>query len=147
MAKRRVKLVRVPGTTSNIKTGIVNFLLAHGHYAVKIDTVGVWDKAKKTFRRSGTRKGTADVMGCIHYVKKMMAGNIETTFNCGLFIAIEVKNENTNDRVRPEQLQEADLIAKAGGLYLITPSVESFVQWYYTQDFHNDEPFIKALPN
>lgn len=144
MAKR-VKIVRVPGTTANIIKGIVNFLLSKGHFVYPTPTVGIWDEKKKAYRRAGKRGGP-DITGCLHYAKTLGGVGGITRFNCGLYLAIEVKNPATRDRVRKAQQEFAQEVKSAGGLYIITPSVESLINWY-NNNMENDVDDIKVLSN
>jgi hypothetical protein len=134
-----IRLVKVQATTNNITRGIVNYLNARGHYAFRVNSTGIWDPVKKVFRRpvKGSR-GVADVICCLHYVKEMPTPSGYTKFNTGLFLAIEIKNERTRDKKRAEQIEFSEKIAKAGGVYIITKSYFSFVDWYEKQDFEKE---------
>lgn len=145
MGKTRAKLVTVPATTANIKKGIINFLLSKGHFAYKSPTVGVWDAARQAFRKNTSEPGVGDITCCLWYKKRLGTFEGYTEFNVGLYCAIEVKNKLTKDRTRKNQAEFARKVAAAGGLYIETDSLKSFVEWYYKQDFEH-EPRVKTLP-
>jgi hypothetical protein len=148
MAKtKRTRIVKVPGTTANITKGIINFLNSKGHFAFRVNNTGVWDEARQAFRRANTEPGIADILCCFHYTKPMINGPLLTNFNVGIFMAIEVKNEETKDRMSPAQINFRENVAAAGGTYLTTPSLGSFIKWYNENHDENNEPFFKVLPD
>ncbi len=63
---------------------------------------------------SGTR-GTSDLKAVIN----------------GRFVAIEVKNAATRDRLRTEQKAYRDQVEASGGVYVIAESLSGFMNWYY----------------
>jgi hypothetical protein len=148
MAKsKKTKIVRVPGTTNNIKKGIRNFLNSKGHFAFLVNNTGIWDEARQAFRMAHTEPGIADVICCFHYTKPMVNGPLLTNFNVGLFMAIEVKNADTKDKLSQAQKDFRDNVAAAGGTFIETPSVESFINWYIANHENNDEPLHPLLGN
>lgn len=116
MAKR-TKLVRVPGTTNNITKGILNYLNLREHFAFRVNSGGVWDQSVGRFR-AGRSLGVSDILCCL---------------KGGRFLAIEVKNAATKDRVRPSQVAFRLGVMAAGGDYIIARSYESFVSWFESQ--------------
>jgi len=133
--RTRTKLV--PATTNNITTGIINLLLRDGHSASRINIGGNLEPAAiggnspiakaaailrasgyvvGHWKKSGSRLGVADVLACMK--------------PSGSFLAIEVKNELTNDRASKEQLQFEHEVRRAGGDYWIVLSYEEFVARY-----------------
>jgi hypothetical protein len=124
MAKK-IKLVRVPGTTNNITKGIINYLNSRGHFAFRVNSGGVWDPTKKRFR-AGRSAGVSDILCCLK------GGPI---FSGGRFLAIEVKNEATKDRIRPAQTAFKANVAAADGYYVTAASYDGFVSWF-NSSFH-----------
>jgi hypothetical protein len=135
MAKRKIKTKVVPATSSNIVAGICAFLNNRGHFAFPVGSRGVWDPVKQVFRTSGGTKGTSDIIVCFRYRQRLTGSGSITFFDCGLFGAIEVKNELTRDRMRKAQEKFTEKVAAAGGLALVVPSYEAFLNWYSKQKF------------
>lgn len=123
--KKRVKVVRVPGTTNNITKGIINYLASRGHFAFRVNNTGVWDEQKQLFRKTGS-EGVADIIGCINSIHRMPGVN----FLYGQFIAIEVKNKATRDRMSAAQKEFRDCTESALGIYFVAKGYEEFVQWF-----------------
>jgi Holliday junction resolvase len=122
MAKTTGRLVRVKLTSGNITRGIINYLTVKGHLAFRIQSTGLWDPVKKQFRQSGSKKGVADIICCYG----------------GKFLAIEVKNEKTHDRIRPDQITFSRDVAAAGGIYIIARSYKAFTDWYESQELQKE---------
>lgn len=135
----RTRKIKVPATTNNITTGIINRLLVDGHSASRINIQGQFtpipqgdvvyfnrsslraELSRKglligRFQKSGARKGVADILCCMR--------------PSGSFLAIEIKNALTEDKVRPDQLAYMEEIKKAGGDYWIVTSFDEFIQRY-----------------
>lgn len=136
--EKKLKTKKVPATTNNITTGIINLLLKDGHSASRVnvqasfDQVGVitWPqylvKAIQIvraagyvigrWRKSGARVGVADIVCCM--------------YPSGSFLSIEIKNEATNDKMSKEQNEYSEEIRKAGGDYWIVISYAQFLELY-----------------
>jgi len=114
MAKtKKAKIVRVPGTTNNITKGIINFINARpGCFAFRVNNAGVYDEAKKTYRNSG-RAGIADIIACMY----------------GEFVAIEVKNKATRDRMSKAQKAFEEAVEEAGGWHFIVTDYDGFIKY------------------
>lgn len=82
----------------------------HGGSADRINNTGVYDPFLKRFRKSGTRKGIADIIGLIN----------------GRYIAVEVKFGK--DRQSEEQKKVQAEIEEAGGVYIIARTFTQFVE-------------------
>ena len=111
-------------TANGLTKCIVDWLNFNGHYANRINTMGVArvEKVQYAFGRtvdkvhftpSTTNKGTADISAII----------------AGRHAAIEVKYRR--DKQSKQQSQEQARIEKAGGLYFIAKDMLSFLKWYY----------------
>lgn len=116
-----VRLIKVKATTNNITRGIVNFLNVRGHFAFRINSTGIWDPERKVFRKPNQRYGLADIVCCLYG---------------GKFLAVEVKNEITKDRLRKNQEAFEIELAKAGGVYYIAKNMFDFIDWYQLQNFN-----------
>jgi len=93
---------------------IIDFLNIKGHYAVRINTGGIYDANIKGFRTSNTRLGTADIIASIN----------------GRHVSIEVKINK--DKQSPYQLDTQKDIEKDGGIYFVARSFQSFFDFYQT---------------
>lgn len=117
-------------TTNGLTSVIQNFLTWSGHYCNRLNVMGrqigtitrteagnLFDDRK--WIKSSTKKGTSDLMASIE----------------GRMICIEIKNENTKDRIRPAQVKERDRVESSGAIYLVMTNVDQFFQWYehYTE--------------
>ena len=110
-------------TANELTKCIIDWLNFNGHYANRINTMGV-ARVKKVeyalgrqidkvhFTPSTTNKGTADISAIIK----------------GRHAAIEVKYGR--DKQSKQQEEEQARIEKAGGLYFIAKDMESFIHWY-----------------
>jgi hypothetical protein len=111
---KRTKIVRVPGTTNNITKGIINYINARKDcFAFRVNNAGVYDEAKKVYRKSD-RSGIADIIACLW----------------GEFVAIEVKNKTTRDRMSEAQKGFEAAVTDAGGWYFIVTDYEEFVKLF-----------------
>lgn len=66
--------------------------------------------------KSSGMKGTSDLKAIIN----------------GRFVAIEIKQELTRDKQRPDQKRYQAEVEASGGLYVIVTSFAMFVNWYYS---------------
>lgn len=82
----------------------------HGGQADRINNGAVWDPRKHTFRKGGTRKGIADIIGIIK----------------GRYLAIEVKYGKDRQSVDQKLIQQE--IETAGGVYMIARDFDTFVE-------------------
>jgi hypothetical protein len=142
---KRIKIIKVPGTTANIKRGIINFLNSRGHFAFPINNVGIWDEAAGSFRRN-PHKGIADILCSFKYRKPITGVTGTMVFNVGVFLAIEVKNKETHDVLSDAQIDFMKSVKATSGLYLVVYDYDEFVQWYDLNYSEYDEPSVKRLP-
>lgn len=80
---------------------VIKYFKLNGGIAYRINTMGVFDKAKGTFRTSGMKKGLPDVIGIYK----------------GKFIGVEIKIGK--DRQSEDQKDREQEIKSNGGLYYI----------------------------
>lgn len=111
----------VPATTNNITKGIINFLLSQGHFAFRVNTTGVWDERKRAFRKANTTPGTPDILACVN----------------GKFVAIEVKNKETGDRVSAAQRAWHAHCVASQGTYVVALGYNHFIGWWMTSRLTN----------
>lgn len=105
---------------------IVSFLNYSGHFAERINTMGVYRAAKKvkdvdgitrtvgkgTYTKSTSTNGSADISATIS----------------GRSVKIEVKYKG--DRMSEAQKDYAARTQAAGGIYYVAKDFDSFIEWY-----------------
>lgn len=119
-----IRLVKVKATTNNITRGIVNFLNVRGHFAFRVNSTGIWDPTKRIFRKPNQKYGLADIVCCLHG---------------GKFLAVEVKNQITKDRMKRNQEAFESELVKAGGVYYVAKNMFDFIDWYNVQEFNENK--------
>lgn len=107
-----MKTKRVPLTANNLTAGVINFLKIQGHSASRINTAGVYDPATGRFRRTGGRKGFADICACIK----------------GRAVAIEIKIGA--DKLSEHQVEFKNEWESAGGVFYECKNYTDFLTWY-----------------
>ena len=98
-------------------TAIITYLNYNGCMARRINTHGIYDTKKQTYRKlSGQVKGTSDIIG----MQK----------RTGRLIAIEIKIGN--DNLSPEQHGFLNDVDEGGGIAMIAKSFDDFLKrWEY----------------
>ena len=112
--------------TNGLTTVIANYITWCGGYANRINVTGrmiggikrtaagnLFDDRK--WIKSSTKRGTSDLMCSIE----------------GKMVCIEVKNEATKDKIRPDQEKEKTRVEKSGAVYVVIRNVEEFFEWYF----------------
>jgi hypothetical protein len=92
---------------------IIDFIYDAGGYAFRVNTVGIFDSRKQTYR-TAAKKGVSDVLAC----------------HQGRFIAVEVKIGK--DHLSDEQAGFLASISHYGGLAFVAKDFESFKHWWQT---------------
>ncbi|VBB43500.1 conserved hypothetical protein [uncultured Paludibacter sp.] len=90
---------------------ILAYLSFKGYFGARINTTGIYDQRREMWRKSGGKKGMADVTAVIN----------------GKHISIEIKAGK--DKPRPEQLKVAEQIQQAGGEYWFIHSFDEFLKY------------------
>jgi hypothetical protein len=98
-------------------TAIITYLNYNGCMARRINTHGIYDAKKQTYRKlHGQVKGTTDIIG-------MQKGT-------GKLIAIEIKIGS--DNLSPEQYGFLNEVQEGGGIAMIAHSFDDFLKrWEY----------------
>lgn len=88
-------------------------------FAFKVNTTGVYDQRKKTFRRLNkwVMPGTADIIACM-----------SMPYQSGYFVAIEVKTKNGKQSEAQKEFQKR--VQQHGGIYLLVRSYEDFMEQF-----------------
>ncbi len=123
----RVKRKYTDRTSSGLTRAIVDFLNLKGHFAERINTMGVPVDRRKTvtnvigqtqqigsvqWRRSGATRGSSDISAVVS----------------GKTIKIEIKIGK--DRQSEHQKRYQEQVEKAGGLYWLVKSYDEFIEKY-----------------
>lgn len=126
----KIRIKRVPSTTNNITTGVINFLNSRGHCAFDVYSGGIFDPFLGTWRkRRRASVGVNDVVACMRRV------HVGRHAYEGLFFGFEIKNESTKDKQRIDQESFMQRVIKAGGHYVIVTSYKAFIEWYEQSEF------------
>jgi hypothetical protein len=101
-------------TANDLTKTIIDFIIFSGGDANRINTQGQLRRIRGEMKwtHGSTRRGTAD----IHAIFQ------------GRHISIEIKIGN--DRQSEGQLKEAERVRRAGGLYFVAKSMDSFLEWW-----------------
>lgn len=105
---------------------IVSFLNFSGHFAERINTMGVYRAAKKVKDVDGITR----TVGKGTYTKSTStngSSDISATIS-GRSVKIEVKYGK--DRMSEAQKEYAARTAAAGGIYYVARDFDSFIEWY-----------------
>lgn len=114
-------------TTNSLTRSVVRWLELHGHQAERINTSGRYLPGKtisKGFYGNVNMKGKY-----IPSTSTSGSSDISSIIN-GKAVKIEIKCKYTKDRVRPKQLEYAESVRKAGGLYFVVTDFDNFVEQY-----------------
>ena len=112
MKKGKWVVKKVPATTNNTTTAIINFLLSKGHSASRVNVQGQWDEKKQLWRPSGSRKGFFDIAACIF----------------GRFVVLDTKTGD--DELSEDQLKFQAEVRAAGGIAEEMETYQHFLDWY-----------------
>lgn len=83
------------------------------------------------YRPSGARKGVFDIVACCQIRRYGIALGV------GQFVAIDVKNDLTGDKISKDQLAFMEETKRSGGMAITVSSYGEFLSWYA------QSPFIK----
>lgn len=106
-------------TTNGLTKMIMDYVKFRGGMAKRVNVVGRQIKAKsgkQIWIPSSTVKGAAD---------------LSIIYN-GRALEVEVKCAATHDRMRPKQVEYANRVAMAGGLYFVARTFDEFYEWFQT---------------
>ena len=110
----------VANSANSLTRCIEAYIRVTGGYADRINNTGIYDPKTGKWRKSGTRKGIADIMATkkVQYDDRIFA----------VPVAIEVKWGK--DRLSEDQLKIKAEYEAAGGVYLVARTWEQFIQDY-----------------
>lgn len=110
----------VANSANSLTRCIEAYIRVTGGYADRINNTGIYDSKTGKWRKSGTRKGIADIMATkkVQYDDRIFA----------VPVAIEVKWGK--DRLSEDQLKIKAEYEAAGGVYLVARTWEQFVEDY-----------------
>ena len=113
-------------SANNLTKSIVSFLNFSGHFAERINTMGVYRAAKKVKDVDGITR----TVGKGTYTKSTStngSSDISATIS-GRSVKIEVKMKT--DRQSQAQKDYEKRTIQAGGFYFIAKDFDSFIEWY-----------------
>ena len=97
-------------TTNDTTNAIMDFLNLNGHVAWRNNTLGVFDPAKKIFRKGPrSARGTGDIICCLKH---------------GLYLEVEIKTGK--DRLSEFQKEHRAKILAVNGLHIIAKDFDHF---------------------
>jgi len=108
---------QVPRTTNNITRGIINFLPAEGHVAVRINVQGQWDEKLQRWRKSGSTVIVLDIACTLAPVGRTLV----------------VDTKNGGDKLSAEQTAYMQAVIAAGGFGYAAEDIEDFKAFYYRE--------------
>jgi hypothetical protein len=105
-----VRKKTVPLTANNLTRGIKNHIKVMGGWAVRVNTMGVYDQENKVYRRiAEDDKGVSDVVGCI----------------CGRAIFVEVKVGADKESKYQKRFKKE--MQNAGAVCIIAKNMNQFI--------------------
>lgn len=105
-------------TTNGMTRMIIDYIRYSGGFAERINRMGFKTKTKtgrEIWVSGGGTNGTSDISA-------ILPG--------GRSARIEVKSGR--DHIRPDQVRYAERVTRAGALYFVARSFDSFYEWYHT---------------
>jgi hypothetical protein len=118
-------------TTNGLTKCVLAFLKLKGHFCERTGNEG---------RTIDKRQTVTDILGnlrTIGSVQRVRSSGMKGTSDLkaiiqGRFIAIEIKNALTHDKLRPEQKHYQTEIEGSGGLYVVVTSFYQWCNYYYS---------------
>lgn len=106
----KYKKKMVPLTANNLTVGVKNYLKVIGGYAVRVNTMGVYDPGLGIYRKIATDdKGVSDVVGCYK----------------GRAVFVEIKIGE--DKESTHQLTFKKRMTEAGAACFVARTMEQFI--------------------
>ena len=106
--------------TNSLTNAVINFLIAQGHFASRIQSQGQYHPTRGRWIKSKVRRGIGDIIACID----------------GQFWMIEIK-VGKDRQSEYQKLVEAD-VRKAGGKYIIVKAFGEFLGLYMSGGINSD---------
>lgn len=106
--------------TNSLTNAVINFLLAQGHFASRIQSQGQYHPTRGRWIKSKVRRGIGDIIACID----------------GQFWMIEIKTGK--DRQSEYQKSVETDVKKAGGKYIIVKAFGEFLGLYMSGGINSD---------
>ena len=97
-------------TANELTYAIIDYIRLNGGYCTRINTTGQFRAGK--WVKGTTTKGTADLHAVIS----------------GRHLSIEIKIGR--DRLSPDQIKQAGIIERAGGIYYVARNFSDFFNWF-----------------
>lgn len=97
---------------NSLTRAIIAHLTFHGYFAARVNSTGVYDQRRGTWRTSNARKGLADITAVIN----------------GRAVQLEIKAGK--DRPRTEQLRVREEVQASGGVYEFVRNFPEYMNIY-----------------
>lgn len=102
-------------TTNGLTLAVVDCFKLHGLFATRIDSKGTYNQGLKRFIPSTQKKGLPDVFA--------QAAGLPPLW-------IEIKCEQTNDRIKPHQEETIRELRESGAVVYVAGNFEDFYDWF-----------------
>lgn len=107
----KVRKKTVPLTANNLTKGVKNYIKVKGGFAVRVNTMGVYDPSLKLFRKiAKDDKGVSDVVACYN----------------GRAVFVEIKIGS--DKESKDQLRFKKNMTEAGAACFVARDMDSFIE-------------------
>ena len=97
---------------NSLTRAIIAHLRFHGYFAARVNSTGIYDQRRGTWRTSNARRGLADISAVI----------------AGRSVQLEIKAGN--DRPRGEQMQVQREVRASGGVYEFVHNFPEYIALY-----------------
>lgn len=124
------RVINVPkvNTTNGLTNAIKKYIIYKGWFCERINTMG---------RQIDNRKVVTDVtggkrqIGSVNWIPTTgQKGSADLSAHINkISVKIEVKNEKTKDKIRPEQVKYNELMELTGSVYYIARNFNDTIEW------------------
>jgi len=105
------KVKSVPLTANNLTKGVKNFIKLSGGWAVRVNTMGVYDAKNETYRKIAEEdRGVSDVVGCLN--------------GKALFVEVKV-GKDTESKYQKRFKKE---MTRAGAVCIVAHDMDQFIE-------------------
>lgn len=116
-------------TTNGLTKCVMKYLTLKGYFVERTGNEGRVIDNRQTVSNCIGQARTIGSLQRIPSMGKRGTSDLKAIIN-GLFVAIEIKNKNTNDRQSEAQKQYQKQVETSGGIYIIVASFQGFYEWF-----------------
>lgn len=106
--------------TNALTNSVINYLLANGHFASRIQSQGQYSPTRGRWIKSKVRRGIGDIIACVD----------------GKFWMIEIKTGADKQSLYQKTVEKD--VTKAKGIYLIVRTFGQFLGFYESNNSNSD---------